>query len=86
MSIKTAWARRRKAVLERDGRRCTQCGKAGALEVHHLRGSLRSDLKRGQLEPIEFLTSLCRQDHLLRHHAPDLERQKWVEYIRELAS
>ena len=83
MSIKRAWERRRRDVIARDGRRCTQCGKAAALEVHHLVGSLRQDLRRGQLSPVEDLTSLCRGCHAALHHPPDPERVKWIRYIQE---
>jgi len=31
------WQRTRAAVLARDGRRCTECGTDGKLEVHHRR-------------------------------------------------
>ena len=58
------WKRVRRAVLERDGYRCRDCGKAGRLEVHHevpvwkgpalayVRGNLRT---------------LCRTCHIGRH-------------------
>ena len=85
MSLKAAWARRRQAVLRRDGRRCTECGSAGALEVHHLVGSLRQDLRRAQLSPVEDLQSLCRSCHVELHHPPDVERLKWKVYLEALS-
>ena len=48
-ALKRAWERRRKAVLARDGRRCTACGRASRqLEIHHTvpGQSLRRDMKR----------------------------------------
>ena len=36
-ALSPEWARLRRAVLKRDGHRCTQCGAAFNLQVHHIR-------------------------------------------------
>ena len=52
------WARVRKQVFERDGYRCTSCGKAGRLECHH-RVSLWKGGARYDLTNLETLCSRC---------------------------
>ncbi|MBN1530692.1 MAG: HNH endonuclease [Thermoleophilaceae bacterium] len=80
------WARARKQALDRDGWRCTQCGKtqeqakadspAGrGLEVHHVRG----EGVRSRVHRLEHLRTLCRDCHLdtLRKQTrPDWRKQK----------
>ena len=34
---RSRWQRIRRAVLDRDGWRCTKCGQPGRLHVHHIR-------------------------------------------------
>ena len=54
------WAAVRRAVLERDGWRCRQCGRAGRLEVDHLVA-----LKRGGDPWVpNNLQALCRACHI----------------------
>ncbi len=36
-ALSPEWARLRKAVLKRDGYKCTHCGAAFNLQVHHIR-------------------------------------------------
>ena len=86
MSIKTAWSRRRQAVIARDSRRCTQCGRAAPLDVHHkVAGqSLRRDFKRGELSPVEALQSVCVDCHRQLHHPQDPERVQWAVFVRGL--
>ena len=62
----SAWAAARRAVLDRDGYRCSACGKAGRLEVHHVQ-----PLHKGGA-PLDLggLTALCRACHLDRHRRP----------------
>jgi len=66
-----AWARARRAALERDGWRCTACGKTQAqakadspagkgLEVHHRSGAG----VRAETHVLEDLVTLCRACHL----------------------
>ena len=59
---KARWRVVRLAALERDGYRCTRCGRAGRLEVdHHIpiaRGGAKHDLAN--------LQSLCRDCHLTK--------------------
>jgi 5-methylcytosine-specific restriction endonuclease McrA len=53
----------RKAVLQRDGWRCQECGSLTQLEVHHL-------VKRSQLgdDVMDNLITLCAHCHRKRHH------------------
>ena len=85
-ALSRAWERKRKAVLARDGRRCTSCGRA-ALEVHHLvpGESLRRDMRRGKFASTDALTSLCRNCHYHKHHVPDPERQRWREFVKRMS-
>lgn len=86
-SLKRAWSRRRREVIDRDGRRCTECGAAGALEVHHEVGSLRRDFRRGEISPAEVLTTLCSNCHNDEHRRlrpQDPDRLKWRAYVRKL--
>ena len=86
MSIKRAWARRRRSVIARDGRKCTHCHRAGRIEVHHNVGSLRQDFKRGLLSPVDVLVSLCTDCHVAEHRGPiDPERAEWAAFVRRTA-
>ena len=83
-SLKRAWSRRREVVLKRDSRRCRRCGSAGALEIHHVVGSLRLDLRRKELSDVAVLLTLCRTCHSKHHHPPDPERAKWRAYVEAM--
>ncbi|MDE0475336.1 MAG: HNH endonuclease [Gammaproteobacteria bacterium] len=49
-------------MLDRDGWRCTRCGRAGKLEVDHIR-----PLHRGGSDSLDNLRALCRTCHVDRH-------------------
>ena len=54
------WRKLRRAILDRDGWRCQQCGKAGRLEVHHVDHDPTND------DPANLVTwcrSPCHMDH-----------------------
>lgn len=57
------WEYTRRAAFERDGWRCTRCGKAGRLEAHH-----EPPLERGG-HPFALagIVTLCRSCHISRH-------------------
>ena len=59
-----AWESLRRQTLDRDGWRCQGCGKAGALEVHHVK-----PLAEGGVNALGNLTTLCRDCHLKTHRA-----------------
>lgn len=65
------WKRLRKAAKDRDGWRCKLCGKAGRLEVHHI----RSPFDGAPMWDIENLRTLCRSCHFQTHNA-DRKRQR----------
>jgi hypothetical protein len=56
------WQRKRYVVLKRDNWQCVYCG-GPATEVHHTRYAKRNIGK----EPIDWLVSICRACHDLRH-------------------
>ena len=71
------WAAARRACLARDGHRCTRCGVAGRLEVHH-RVELQSG---GAAYELANLATLCRNCHIAEHHRPDPERAAWRRLV-----
>ena len=78
------WESARRAALRRDGYRCRSCGKAGRLEVDHIR-----PLDKGGL-PYEpgNLQAICRRCHVektSREFPASPERMAWRNYIKRLA-
>jgi 5-methylcytosine-specific restriction endonuclease McrA len=65
MAIKRGrrWRRFREDILRRDGYRCTKCGRAGRLEVHHV-----TPLEHGGA-PFDTAncTTVCHDCHRLEH-------------------
>lgn len=74
------WKRLRRFVLQRDGYRCTVCGGAGRLEVHH-----RVAVADGgpELDPGN-LTAVCVPCHLRLHRKETPERAAWRAYLLAL--
>ena len=80
------WRALRKQALERDGWRCTACGRAGRLEVHHVQPTSQG----GAVWELGNLRTLCRPCHF-QGHAADRKRQRlammrparraWREFI-----
>ena len=77
------WARVRRAAFERDGYRCTVCGRAGRLEAHH-EPPLRAGADPYDLDGI---LSYCRACHIERHREDDMVpgRPAWLEFVAEMA-
>lgn len=65
------WRALRRVILERDGWRCTACGRAGRLEVHHRRPVQHG----GPMFDPENLRTLCRACHFAAH-APEKRAQR----------
>lgn len=80
------WRHVRRRVLERDGYRCTCCGKAGRLEVDHIVGLERD----GAAYDPGNLQTLCRGCHIAKTRRE--RRQKtitpavtaWRSFVNEL--
>ena len=76
------WAKVRRAAFERDGWRCTKCGKAGRLEAHH-----EPPLRAGA-DPYDLagIATLCRNCHIARHRPDDMVtgRMAWIDALAEL--
>ena len=80
-----AWAIVRYRVLERDGWRCVRCGKAGRLEVDHI----REIAKGGKPFDPENLRTLCRGCHIgitakQNRKPPPSERAAWDRLVEAL--
>ena len=81
------WAAVRRAVFERDGWRCVECGKAGRLEVDHVTPMQREP---GQ-DPFNpnGLQTLCRECHIektRRENRRELTpaEKAWRELVNEM--
>ena len=78
------WAAARRKAFERDGWRCTKCGKAGRLEGHHeppLRDGADPYLVAG-------IVTLCRGCHIAHHRAENdiAGRAAWRALVSEMAA
>ena len=71
--------RRRREVLDRDRWRCTTCGKAGRLEMHHIK-----PMHQGGDHEDHNLLTLCRGCHLNLHRPPAADNEKWAAMVEEL--
>ena len=65
------WRALRRVILDRDGWRCTACGRAGRLEVHHIRPVQHG----GSMFDPGNLRALCRACHF-EQHAPEKRAQR----------
>lgn len=77
------WRLVRRAALKRAKWRCEDCGRAGAMEVHHLQ-PLRAG---GDPYDLAGLIVLCRPCHLDTHRTRRRTlpgQDAWAAYIREL--
>jgi 5-methylcytosine-specific restriction endonuclease McrA len=75
------WSRTRRQALDRDGWRCRTCGRAGALEAHHVlplhRGGAAFDL--GNIE------TRCRSCHIEEHKRKlSPEARAWADLLSDL--
>ena len=57
-----AWEGIRRAALDRDNWRCRECGRAGAMQVHHV-----ISVYLGGSDEFSNLVSLCRGCHAAKH-------------------
>ena len=74
---KRGWGRVRRGAISAAQRRCTRCGQAGRLEVHH-----PTPLSQGGTNA-QVLVVLCRVCHLSQHNPPDPARLAWGRFLVE---
>ena len=72
------WKRLRLQILERDGRRCTECGGARELQAHHvIPRETRPDLVFDESN----IRTVCRPCHEAKHRPKiSAERLAWRNY------
>ena len=81
------WAAARRAALDRDGWRCQQCGRAGRLEVDHIRPIFEG----GPVYELANLQALCVACHVRKSRADaglpaeTPFRDGWRRLVAELA-
>ena len=82
------WQRVRLVALERDGWRCVKCGKAGQLEVDHIKPMGEG----GAAYDIDNLQTLCRGCHIAKtraemspvHDKLYPKRRAWGKLVNDL--
>ena len=75
-----AWEQIRQKAFAEQGRRCGKCGKAGALEVHHVK-----ELQRGGTNDLSNLQVLCRDCHIAAHRPVRGEQElAWQVLLGEI--
>ena len=75
------WHNTRQTVLTLNGWRCQHCGKAGRLEVHHVKPLKDGGAARDQSN----LIPLCVGCHVAAHKRPETpERGAWRQMVDEL--
>ena len=76
------WRKVRLKVLDRDGWKCTQCTKAGRLEVDHIKPLENG----GAVYALDNLQTLCRGCHIAKHggRGPSPEVEAWRRYLTNL--
>ena len=74
---KRGWDCIRKRAISAAGRRCSRCGLAGKLEVHHVNPLALGGDNRS---PVAVL---CRNCHFLQHNPPDPARRAWAKFLQE---
>ena len=77
-----AWEVIRQRAFAEQGRRCSRCGKAGALEVHHVK-----ELAHGGTNDLSNLEVLCRDCHIATHRpVHGVESQAWQVLLAEVVN
>ena len=77
------WESLRRATFDRDGYRCRECGKAGALEAHH---TIPLESWPDQPMSVDGLLTLCRACHISHHKRIETEADReWVDFLGELS-
>ena len=76
------WEQARLAALERDGWRCVQCGKAGRLEVDHIKGLEEG----GAPYDLDNLQTLSRDCHWAKTWGDrsTLEQRRWRAVLDDI--
>ena len=75
------WSLVRRAVFSRDNYRCTLCGRAGALEAHHVQPLHGGGDEYG----LGNLRTLCKACHVRAHRRPLTEAEAaWRALLDEL--
>ena len=75
-----AWANASLKRRDLDNWRCQSCGRAGRLEVHHVKS-----MRDGGGNELSNLKTLCRTHHIAIHRQPQTPNQRaWAALVEEL--
>lgn len=74
------WRAFRQAAKRHFNWKCSECGHAGRLEVHHIVPVANG----GAMFDMANIEVLCRKCHFARHRLLDPLRQEWQRMIAEL--
>ena len=81
---KRRWAAVRRAVLDRDGWRCANCGRPGRLEVDHIKPLAAG----GDMYAMENLQALCafpcHAEKTAAESGHQLAAVDWRQYVKQL--
>ena len=76
------WELTRLRAFERDGWRCTGCGRMGRLEAHHVKALADG----GDPYHADNVATLCRGCHIAAHIRPVTdEESQWRELVDEVS-
>lgn len=76
------WERVRRLALDRDGWRCTKCGSAGRLEVHHI---IPVHVDPSLQYELSNCATLCISCHVRAHRRPlSAGARAWRAFVEEL--
>ena len=78
----------RKLAKDRDGWRCVKCGKAGRLEVDHIK-PVHANGGGGEMWELNNLQTLCVRDHIAKTRSENSKPKTpgqlaWAELVKSL--
>ena len=82
----TRWKRARRLVLDRDGWRCAKCGRAGRLEIDHVRSIADggAEYELTNLQPLCISCHWAKTSAEMGYRQPGPEAVAWARYLADM--